>query len=79
PPPADYFKHRICVSPRLRGVDEVNSDGLQRMSGEERGPFLAADTVLRADGSPDYSSEIPLEFLRSLPASGLPPGELRVR
>jgi len=82
PPPApEYFLDRIILAPRNNDVDSMNNDLLSLMSGEEQ-VFYSADTVAREAGADDETSDVntfPVEFLRSLTASGLPPGELRLK
>jgi len=81
PPPPEYFLHRMILAPRNNDVDSTNSRLLSMMSGEEQ-VFYSADTVTQEAGADDESSDVntfPVEFLRSLTASGLPPGELRLK
>ena len=76
PPPApEYFLDRIILAPRNNDVDSMNNNLLSLMSGEEQ-VFYSADTVAREAGADDKTSDVntfPVEFLRSLTVSGLPP------
>ena len=81
PPPPEYFLDRMILAPRNNDVDDMNNKLLNMMSGEEQ-VFYSADTVAREAGADNETSDIntfPTEFLHSLTASGLPPGELRLK
>ncbi len=79
-PPPDFFLNRTILSARNEDVDEINSEVLHRMPTDER-LYLSADTVEREAGADADMDITPysVEFLRSLKASGLPPGELHVK
>lgn len=79
PPPPDYFVNRTILAARNADVDGINADILERMSGMER-VYASVDAVVNEAGA-DASDEtpFPIEFLRSLSASGLPPGELHMK
>ena len=81
PPPPEYFLDRIILAPRNNDVEDMNRKLLSMMSGDEQ-VFVSADTVAREAGADNETSDIntfPSEFLHSLTASGLPPGELRLK
>jgi hypothetical protein len=81
PPPPEYFLNRTILSARNTDVDEVNEHVLDRMPGEST-VFLSADSIEREAGADDENDPIecyPPEYLRTLRASGLPPGELHVK
>ncbi len=81
PPPPDYFLHRCILSPRNEDVNDVNNQVLDRFLGEER-TYLSADSVVVEAGADDDNSDnqpFPVEFLRTLNASGLPLGDLRLK
>ena len=80
-PPPEYFLDRIILAPRNNDVDDMNNRLLDMMSGEEQ-TFYSADTVAQEAGADGETSDVntfPTEFLRSLTASGLPAGELRLK
>ena len=78
-PPPDYFLGRSILAPRNKDVDGINLEILNRMAGEEI-TMLSADSVDREAGADgDLNDAIPVEYLRSLDASGLPPGELKMK
>jgi hypothetical protein len=79
-PPPEYFLNRIILAARNADVDSINEDVLSRMGGEEK-VYVSADSVITEAGAdPDgFHNVFPIEFLRSLTASGLPPGELHVK
>jgi len=81
PPPPEYFLDRIILAPRNNGVGDMNTKLLDMIPDEEQ-VFYSADTVTQEAGANDETSDantFPTEFLRSLTASGLPPGELRLK
>lgn len=78
PPPSHYFLNRIILSARNDDVDEVNSHVLSLMPGSSR-TYVSADTVLGPNGEENTDFPIPVEFLRSIRSSGLPPGELSLK
>jgi ATP-dependent exoDNAse (exonuclease V) alpha subunit len=82
PPPPDYFLNRMILAPRNTDVNDMNTEILGRMAGEPR-TYFSADKIIEeagADGDDNYDDrQIPIEFLRSLNASSLPPGELTLK
>ena len=77
-PPPSYFLDRIILTPRNTNVDDLNRAILQRFPGEETS-FYSADSIETDPGTYTQSHDIPVEYLHSIDASGLPPGELRVK
>lgn len=79
-PPPEYFLDRTILAPRNSDVDELNLDILSRMQGEER-VYFSADSVAKEPGADpmDVPEDIPIEYLRALDASGVPPGELHLK
>ncbi|KAJ8502180.1 hypothetical protein ONZ45_g11888 [Pleurotus djamor] len=75
-PPPEYFYERIILAARNRDVDDLNELILQRMDGEIK-TYISADSI--KDDHDGRMNEIPLEYLRSLNAPGLPPGELSLK
>ena len=81
PPAAEYFLERMILAPQNSDVDDLNHKLLSLMLGEER-VFHSADSVAQEAGADDETSDVntyPVEFLHSITASGLPPGELRLK
>ncbi|KAK6974155.1 PIF1-like helicase-domain-containing protein [Favolaschia claudopus] len=82
PPPPDYFLNRMILAPRNADVNDVNSEILEKMAGESR-IYFSADKVIEeagADGDDNFDErQLPVEFLRSLNAASLPPGELNLK
>jgi len=79
PPGPDYFLNRTILAARNVDVADTNLEILQRMAGEAK-TYLSADTVIQEDGADDTNNlPIPLEFLRSVNSSGIPPGELSLK
>ena len=73
PPPPRYFLDRIVLAPRNNDVDDMKKL-LGMMSGEEE-VFNSADIVVQEAETDDETADVntfPIEFLRSLTASGLP-------
>jgi hypothetical protein len=77
-PPPQYFLDRIILAPRNSDVDELNAAILNRFPGSES-IFHSADSVETEPGDSSDADHIPIEFLRSINASGLPPGELHLK
>ncbi|KAJ7706679.1 hypothetical protein B0H17DRAFT_855420, partial [Mycena rosella] len=82
PPPPDYFLNRMILAPRNCDVNEMNTEILCKMSGETR-TYYSADKIIEeagADGDDNYAErQLPVEFLRSLNAASLLPGELTLK
>ena len=80
PPPPEYFLNRMLLSARNDDVHTINDQVLDQMVGEER-CFISADSVIQEAGADQNinSHPYPVEFLRSLNASGLPRGELKLK
>ena len=81
PPPPDYFLRRMILAPRNGDVDGINEEVLSRMTGNAA-TYHSADAIVTeagADGSDATEESLPIEVLRSLSASGLPPGELTLK
>lgn len=78
-PPPEYFLERTILAARNSDVDELNEDILSRMAGETR-TYVSADSIENEDGEQDERvNEIPVEYLRTLMAPGIPPGELSLK
>lgn len=79
-PPPNYFFERTILAARNGDVDGLNDDVLGRMRGEAR-TFISADKVTTEAGAddPQVHDAMPPEYLRSLDASGLAPGELSLK
>lgn len=86
PPPPEFFLNRIVLSARNEDVNDVNDRLLDRMAGPVH-VYHSADSVLLEAGADEDTSDstsqrghpFPPEYLRSLQASGLPLGELRLK
>jgi hypothetical protein len=81
-PPPDYFLNRMILAPRNSDVNDMNSEILGKMAGQSR-TYFSADKIIEeagADGDDNYNDrQLPVEFLRSLNAASLPPGELTLK
>ena len=77
PPPPEYFLDRAILAARNDHVNEINTQVLTRLSGEER-VYTSADSIVLEEGA-DGHNPYPPEFLQSLNAPGLPPSELRLK
>ena len=78
-PAPEYFLQHSILAPWNKDVHGINEDILNRMGGEEV-TFISADSVDREAGADgDLNEALPVEFLRSLDASSLPPGELKLK
>jgi len=79
-PPPEYFKNRTILAARNGDVDDINMDILRKMCGDER-MYFSADEVHQPKDTEDndQAEAFPVEFLHSLNALGLPPGELTLK
>jgi hypothetical protein len=79
-PPPNYFLERSILAARNGDVDGLNDDILKLMTGEHR-TFISADKITNEAGADDFqvNDAMPPEYLRSLDASGLAPGELSMK
>ena len=77
-PPPQYFLDRIILTPRNLDVEDINATILKLFPGSEY-IFYSADSIEEEHGANSESGSIPVEFLRSMNASGLPPGELHLK
>ena len=77
-PSSQYFLDQIILAARNSDVNDLNTDILNRMQGELQ-VFHSADTVVKEAGADGVDDSIPVEYLRVLEASGLPPGELLIK
>ena len=77
-PPPSYFLERIILAARNSDVHDLNSAILNRFPGHEY-VFNSADCIEMEDGLSSEAAQIPVEYLRSIEASGLPLGELHLK
>ena len=77
-PPPSYFIDRIILAPRNADVKDLNCAILQCFPGELLTNY-SADSIEMEPGVFSNCHQIPLEYLRSINHSGLPPGELHVK
>lgn len=77
-PPPQYFLDRIILAPRNTDVDNLNDVILNRFPGLES-IFYSADSIENEPGIESDIEPVPIEFLQSVNASGLPPGQLKVK
>ncbi|KAJ8481437.1 hypothetical protein ONZ45_g15318 [Pleurotus djamor] len=78
-PPPEYFLDRIILAARNGDVDGLNSTILDRMGGDSL-KYTSADSIENETGDQTQRvNEIPVEYLRTLNAPGLPPGELELK
>lgn len=79
PPEPEYFMNRMILAPRNIDVDGINRSILDKIVGDI-GLYISADQMIHEAGAdPNDDDPIPIEFLRSITASGLPPGELYLK
>ena len=77
-PPPSYFLDRIILAARNTNVDDLNTAILHRFPGQEL-MFYSADAIETDPNVSTDSHNIPVEYLRAITASGLPPGELHLK
>ena len=79
PPPPDYFLNRMILAAQNADVGELNNMVLNQMSGNMR-TYFSVDTLIEEAGADGVGNPpVPIEFLRSINTSSLPPGELHVK
>jgi ATP-dependent DNA helicase PIF1 len=77
-PPPLYFLDRLLLAPTNEEVNDLNMSILNHFPGEES-IFYSVDSVEPEPGVNWDTEYIPPEYLHCLNASGLPPGELRLK
>ena len=77
-PPSDFFKDRAILAPRNDDIRSLNSKILTSFPGGEQ-TYWSADSYSIESPTPVENNNIPVEFLHSLNASGLPIAELRLK
>jgi ATP-dependent exoDNAse (exonuclease V) alpha subunit len=69
----------MILAPRNANVANLNECILERMAGEARQYFSADKIIHEAGADPHNAEPIPIEVLRSITSSSLPPGELNLK
>jgi ATP-dependent exoDNAse (exonuclease V) alpha subunit len=77
-PPPDYFHDRAILAARNDDVRSLNSTILDHLTGDER-MYCSADSYSIESPTEHENNNIPIEFLNSLNASGLPIAHLRLK
>ena len=77
-PPPSYFLNRIILAPRNSDIDDLNTAILHRFPGQQQ-TFYSADAIETEPNNSTDSDHVPVEYLRSITASGLPPSELHLK
>ena len=77
-PPPSYFLNHITLAARNSDIDDLNTAILHRFPGQQQ-TFYIADAIKTQPNVYTDSHHVPVEYLRSITASGLPPGELHVK
>ena len=77
-PPSQYFLDRIILAAKNADVDHLNATILDKMPGTET-IFYSADSIECEAWADSEQEVLPVEFLRTLEASGLPTGELHLK
>ncbi|KAG5731228.1 ATP-dependent DNA helicase PIF1 [Termitomyces sp. T112] len=73
-----YYLDRTILSGKNSDVEDINSEVLQRCSGEEK-ILQSADSVISDDENPNGLGLYPMEYLNSLRASSLPLAKLALK
>ena len=77
-PPPDYFRDRAILAACNHDIRTLNTTIPNLLPGSERS-YLSADTYTIESSSLRQNQDVPIEFLHSLNASGLPVAELRLK
>ena len=78
PPAPSFFHERVILAPSNKDVRKLNSRILALLPGEQR-TYVSADSHSVEPGAEQYQKTIPVEFLHSLNASGLPLAHLQLK
>jgi len=79
PPPPEYFLNWTILTPWNADVGDLNQQILDRMHGDVWQYVSADNMICKAGADPEDDEHIPVEFLRSVNSSSLPPGELNLK
>jgi hypothetical protein len=77
-PPADLFHNRVILALRNDDIRRLNNTILCSLSGEEQ-TYTSADSYIIDSPDDIINQNIPVEFLHSLNASGLPVAHLHIK
>ena len=77
-PPPHFFAERAILAARNDDIRSLNSTILDHLPGDER-TYLSADSYSVENPTADEHHNIPLEFLHTLNASGLPIAKLHLK
>jgi hypothetical protein len=77
-PSPDFFAERAILAARNNDIRSLNSTILDHLPGDER-TYFSADSYSIDGPTAQEHDNIPVEFLRTLNASGLPIAELRLK
>ena len=69
----------MILAPHNADVGEISQKILEMMMGNVHQYISADEMVQEAGADPDDGDNIPVEFLRSINSSSLPPGELNLK
>src|SRR5712672_3106038 len=78
-PPPHFFAERAILAARNNDIRSLNSTILAHFPGDERTYFSADSYSLEGPAAEENYTNIPVEFLHMLNASGLPITELRLK
>jgi hypothetical protein len=78
-PPPHFFAERAILAARNNDIRSLNSTILAQFPGDERTYFSADSYSLEGPAAEENYTNIPVEFLHTLNASGLPIAELRLK
>ena len=76
--PPQFFHERAILAPRNIDIRNLNDTILNLFPGDER-EYCSADTYTMETPTEHINNDIPVEFLHSLNASGLPVAHLRLK
>ena len=79
PPPPDYFLNRMILAPQNVDVTSFNTKIIDVFHGDEHVYFSADSIVIEKGADSDTRDDIPPEFLHSINAPGIPPGEIALK
>jgi ATP-dependent exoDNAse (exonuclease V) alpha subunit len=77
-PPPEYFRDRAILAARNKDIHSLNSTILARVPGHEH-TYTSADSYTMESPTACENNDVPVEFLHSLNASGLPIAHLTLK
>ena len=79
PLPPEYFLNWMILAPQNIDIGEINQEILDQMAGDSQRYISADELICKPGADPRDDEPIPIEYLRSVNSSSLPPGDLNLK